>query len=646
MKPENRFRNPQLWIAVALAVLTLSVFLQARSFDFISFDDPEYVAGNAQVKRGLTPSGVLWAFTSYHHHNWHPLTWLSLMIDAQVFGLKPSAFHMTNVLLHVLNVLLLFWVLRRMTQEIWPSAFAAALFAIHPLHVESVAWVSERKDVLSTLFWLLTLLAYVRYVERPGRARYAFVALFLGMGLMTKQMLMTLPFVLLLLDYWPLNRLRSPTPSLQESAPRAEEPEIRKKRPRTRKEAVPASETPSRAGTEPLQRPAPVTALIWEKIPLLILAAAAGVVVLVVQLETGAVKSMVSYSLATRIENAVLAYVLYLFKTVWPVDLVIFYPHPGDSIPAWQVGGAALLLGAITAACIACRSRRYLAVGWLWYLGTLIPVIGLVQVGLQAMADRYTYVPLIGIFILLSWGMRDISLRWPRRKTILGSLSVFVLCVLAVLAWKQVGTWRNSITLFEHAARSTTGNDWALTNLGFNLGQAGRYDEALVHLRDALRINPLNHQANSNVGIILASRGDLDEADAYFRKSLEARPDYMDARKNLALTLLRQNRMDEARTQLQEAIRFAPRDASIRFMLGRLELAGGNDGAAEGSLSEAIRLKSDYAEAYNAMGMVMARKGRFSEAEDNFRKALWHRPDYAEARANLQRIQEALKQTR
>ncbi len=429
-----------LCLSIALAVVTLLIY--SRSFDagFIQFDDPDYVVQNGHVLQGLTPDSVRWAFTTLACANWHPLTWLSLQLDASVYGgSKAGGFHATNAFLHVANTVLLFLILGRMTGAVWQCATVAALFALHPLHVESVAWVSERKDVLSTLFWMLTMAAYVAYVRRPSLARYLLVALALAAGLMAKPMLITLPFVLLLLDYWPLGRWKNgPAPALP---------------------------------SEIADRPLSPGRLLWEKIPLIVVVLASCVVTFVAQRAGRAVGTLETYPLRVRLLNALLAACTYLGQMLLPIDLAVYYPHPGAQISIPLALAAGIVLLAISWL-VLWPGRRfpYLAVGWLWYLGTLTPVIGLVQVGRQAMADRYTYVPSIGCFLILSWGVADLALarRWPRLAP--GALAGVILGVCGALTWVQLGYWHDDFSVWEHTAEVTKSN--ALAQLAAGRGFA------------------------------------------------------------------------------------------------------------------------------------------------------------------------------
>ncbi|MFL5339967.1 MAG: glycosyltransferase family 39 protein [Gemmataceae bacterium] len=405
--------RPALILGLLLVASTLAVFGRCLANEFVNYDDPQYVTDNPHVKEGLTLDGVRWAVTSTDYLNWHPLTWLSLQLDTELFGLEPWGFHLTAILLHAADALLLFLILRQTTGALWPSGFVAALFALHPLHVESVAWVAERKDVLSTLFGLLAIAAYLRYVEQPGWRRYLLVLLAAALSLTAKPMWVTLPGVLLLLDYWPLGRL-------QKSSTRT---------------------------------------VLLEKVPLLALAATAGVLTVFAQHRGGAVESLELFPWDQRVGNAVVSYIRYLGMTVWPEGLAPFYPHPRGNLPVWPDIGAAVLLVTITTVVLALRRRcPYLVVGWFWYLGTLVPMIGLVQVGEQARADRYTYLPLIGIFIIVAFGLSDLlrSRRFPRALLFAAAIAVILAC--ATLTWKQIGYWHDSRALWAHAVAVTADN--------------------------------------------------------------------------------------------------------------------------------------------------------------------------------------------
>ena len=476
-KPSNKYSV--LCICLAIALTTLVVYWQLRDNDFVNFDDPGYISQNEHVKAGLTWEGIVWAFSQSHAFNWHPLTWISHMLDCELYSLNAGGHHFTNLLFHIVNALLLFLLLNRMTKNLWASAFVAAAFALHPLHTESVAWASERKDVLSTFFWILTTWAYVWYVERRGIARYILVMLFFVLGLLSKQMLVTLPFVLLLLDYWPLKRFGF-------------------------------EERSSMRGVRPVVS-VTIRQSILEKVPLFILSVAASIIVFSVQQGTVVMKSILEYSLAYRLANAVVAYTLYIGKMFWPIHLAIIYPHQGDKLPAWQIAGAILLMLCITTAVIyKLRRRPYLGVGWFWYLGTLVPVIGLVQVGNQALADRYTYVPLTGLFIIVAWGMSDMLGRLRYRKVVLSLLGIISLAVLGVLSSRQVRHWRNGITLYEHATKVVANNWLAHNMLGRLFASQGNFEKAIEEYNKALKIEPDNALPNTNLGTALAQQGRLD----------------------------------------------------------------------------------------------------------------------------------------
>ena len=592
---------------------------------FISFDDDDYIADNPVVRRGLTVDGLVWAFASPHVYNWHPLTWLSHMADIQLFGLNAGGHHLVGLLLHTVNALLLFFVLRAMTGALWQSGAVAALFALHPLHVESVAWAAERKDLLSTLFWLITLGFYLRYVKHPGIRRIWPVCLCYAAGLMAKQMAVTLPFLLLLIDYWPLGRL-GPTPPAA-GIPEGEAASIvRPQQP---------EKGPPRAGggdkTIPSLWPR-IAPLIGEKLPLFALAAGASLLIYLIQTQTGIVKSAVEFPFAARLANALVAYVAYLFKTVYPLHLAVFYPHPGTALPLWQAAGAALLLAAITVTVIR-SGKPYLVVGWLWYLGTLVPVIGVVQVGIQGMADRYTYVPLIGIFIMAAWGIADLTVGWRSRNAVLACAAAGGLAALTILSWFQVGTWRNNITLYSHAVGVTAGNYWAEYNLGLALMAGDRDDEALPHFQEAIRLQPGYADAYLNIGVIQAKQGRLADATTNFGRVLELNPAHREALRNLSLALIRQGKAVEAASRLGELRRLKPDDPEVWFLTGVLHRE--NPSAAESAYREAIRLRPEYAEAHNNLGILLARQGRLEAAIGHFRETLRIRPDNPEAQRNL-----------
>jgi protein O-mannosyl-transferase len=551
-----------LAVSVFLLLAVLAVFGQTIGHDFVNFDDDVYVYENPQVNGGLTSAGTAWAITAFHSNNWHPLTWLSHMLDCQLYGLKPGGHHVSNVLLHAASAILLFLALQRLTGAFWPSAWVAAIFALHPLRVESVAWVAERKDVLSGLFFMLTLWFYARYVERPASwGRYSLVLAAFALGLTAKPMLVTLPFVLLLLDYWPLGRF----------GPRREA-KVRLR-------------------------------LVVEKIPLFVLAAASCAVTLAAQRD--AIAPLEQLAVSRRLANAAVVYVAYLGKMFYPADLAVLYPFPNEPPPAWEVAAAVSLLLAISIAVFVVRRNcPYLLFGWLWYLGTLAPVIGVVQVGSQMMADRYTYLPQIGLYVAIAWGAAHLASRELSRQRWLAVVGALAVAGLMGRTWEQTRHWRDSETLWVHTLSCTPSNARAEYNLGHFLAGRGRVNDAIPHFRSALESQPRLAKAHIGLGLALVDREQVDEAVDHFRKALDVLPDSLAAHFGLGNALVRQGQFDEAITQFRAAL--------------------------------AINL--DYAEAHNNLGEVLARRRRVDEAITQFRAALAIKPDYAVARSNLGQV--------
>jgi len=509
-------------IAFLLVVLTVAAYEPIRHNDFINFDDPRYVTENQHIQKPIDIDSIKWAFGEAYANNWHPLTWLSHMFDYQLFALNPLGHHLTSVLFHIFNTLLLFCILKKATGTLWRSFFVAAAFAIHPLHVESAAWVAERKDVLSGFFGLLAIWAYVHYAERPGLTRYLWIAVFLALGLMCKPMLVTLPFVLLLLDYWPLNRLRTSKKSKGYSALR----------------------------------------LTAEKIPLLTLVAASSVITFVVQQSTGAVKTWETFPLSMRIPNALVSYFGYIFKLIYPRSLALLYPHPLVSEPIWQVSLYFVCLVVVSALIIYFgRKQRYLTVGWLWYLGMLVPVIGLVQVGVQSMADRYTYLPAIGIFIMIAWGADALCRKLPWRKIALGATAAVVIAAMLICTRIQLGYWKDSVSLFERTLAVTKNNYAMHNNYGSSLCQQGSYREAIYHLNQCLQIKPHHPNANYNLGLALALTGDVEKGIEHLRHALklDQKSDYTMA--NLAAVLMMREKPED--NDASEALRLAKKACEI-----------------------------------------------------------------------------------
>ncbi|MGD0870984.1 MAG: tetratricopeptide repeat protein [Bryobacteraceae bacterium] len=605
-----------------LFLATFAVYAQVRHFDFVNFDDPEYVTANPHVRTGITAANVAWAFASGEAANWFPLTRLSHMLDCQMFGLRSGWHHLTNVLLHALAVLLLFAFLNRSTGRRWPSAWVALLFALHPLHVESVAWVAERKDSLSAFFGLLALWSYVRYVERPATRRYLLVVLAFALGLMAKPMLVTLPVVMLLVDVWPLGRVTGMGPS------------------------PPGPGVGTSADAARMSACATRNGLLREKIPFFALAAAAAGATYLVQQAGGAVRSSDAFPLVLRLENALVSYIIYIAKMFWPARLAVFYPYPSE-VPAWQAAAAALAIAVISILVArSVRKRPYLAVGWFWYLVTLAPVIGLVQVGAQARADRYTYIPMIGLTIMLAWGAADLLGRVRRAKPAIAALATATCACCAALTWVQAGYWRDSRTLFQHAVDVTDGNYLAHHNLGAALAETpGGLNEAIAHYQAALRIKPGYARAHTDLGSALARLpGRLPDAMAEFRAALAIDPDLAIPHNNLGNALAQAGRWNEAVSEYGAALRIDPDYADARHNLAEAQYNLGfalakTDGRAFEAIAHleaALRLRPDYPEAHNNLGVVLSQApGRLSEAIAHFQAALQLDPDYADAHINL-----------
>jgi Tfp pilus assembly protein PilF len=557
----------ELLICLFLVTVTFAVYWQVRSFTFVNYDDSQYVTENQYVKDGLNYKSIRWAFSSYHAANWHPFTWLSHMLDIQLYGMNPGAHHQTNLIFHIVNALLLFFVFRKMTSNLWQSGFVAALFALHPLHVESVAWVAERKDVLSTFFWMLTMFSYARYAAHPGINRYLPVVGFFILGLMAKPMLVTLPFVLLLLDYWPLRRIQFNPPGDDHISL--------------------------------IKKQSPGRFLIWEKIPLFSLAMASSVVTFMAQKSGGAVGSMELYPLTTRVANALVAYVKYIGKMIWPANLAVFYPY-SESLPGWQIIGAGALLGLITFAAIrSFRQRPWFVVGWMWFIGTLVPVIGLVQVGLQAMADRYTYIPLIGVSIIVAWGLPELLHKWHHKEKLLGLTVIAVLVMLGTTSWMQIRYWKNSLTLFKHALDVTENNYLAHNAFGNALKEEGKSNEAIRHYLKALEIKPDYAMPHYNIGHTLAVQGKLDDAINHFQKAIQIKPDFASAHDNLGYVFMIQGKIKPAIMHYAEALRIKPDDAEVHNRMGLALVSQGQLDNAVIHFQKAVNLKADFVAAQN-----------------------------------------------
>jgi len=660
--PPNLVRS--LVVSLALVAATAAVYSNVRKFESVTFDDPGYVFENPQVLRGLSWNSVSWAFTSTKQSNWHPLTWLSHMADCQLYGPRPGQHgaataagwhHVTSVVLHMAAAVLLFFVLKRMTRAFWASAMVASLFALHPLHVESVAWIAERKDVLSTLLAMLALGAYALYAERPSVWRMTPVVVFLALGLMAKPMLVTLPLVMLLLDYWPLGRIKfkvksekfkvkkccrsPPTLNFQLSTLNCrsgrDAPPGNRDMPAGARDA-PAANRDIAAGALPQRKP---VILLLEKMPLLALAAASSVVTYCVQHSAGSMVFGDAIPLDIRAENVAAAYAGYLGKALWPTHLAVFYPYPRE-VALWYVHAAAL--AAVTVLVVrAARARPYLVVGWLWYLGMLVPVIGLVQVGAQAMADRYTYMPLIGIFIIVVWGAADLLAGVPWRRYVLAPLGGGAIVACAALAWGQVQCWSNSFDLFSHAAEVTKDNALAYFNLGQAMRDMNEPAEAVVFFQEALKAHPDRFPfAHNNLGLAYVELGAFDpakyeDAKKEFLLALADEPNFPEAHNNLGLRYSAAGQHDKAVEEYRQCIKLNPELPQAHYNLGRALAQQGKLDEARRELTEALRWAPYDPDAHDELGRALWRQGNHRAAADSYRRALQLSPDKLQSLNNL-----------
>ena len=576
------------WLALALVVLTVAAYSSVGSLGFVTFDDPQYITDNRHVSGGLTWSGVQWAFTSGHASNWHPLTWISHMLDVELFGLNPGPHHLVNLFFHVINTLLLFMLFQGVTGATVRSAVVAALFALHPLHVESVAWVSERKDVLSTLFFILTLMAYDRYTRDPALRRYIVVFVLLALGLMAKPMLVTVPFVLLLLDVWPLKRFNPASP-----------------------------------------QPGLVLKLVIEKLPLFVLVLASSIITLMVQQEGGAVSSLAQAPLDIRLANVLVSYVVYMGNMVWPTGLAALYPMV-KSIPLWQALGAGVLLVAISSGVLKCLRRfPYLTVGWFWYLGTLVPVIGIVQVGSQAMADRYTYIPLIGLFIMIAWGGYDLLVRNTAKRAPIVIIIAVVVLGLGSATWVQVQYWADSKTLWKRALAVTNNNFRAHVAYGSLLATEDRHKDAAAQFSAAVRIQPNYAEAHSKLGVEFAALGQHDAAVSHYKEALRYRPDLGMANTNMGNALVAEGRAGEALVYFERALQQDQDDPLALNALGSAMDDLGRIDEAIDLYRKALAINPRLSAAYNNLAAALVRKGQYKEALIELDAALDIEPDNA-----------------
>ena len=670
--PELILNDQWLVSGVCLFLLALvwGVFGQTLGHEFVNYDDDFYVYKNPPVIQGLTLQGIVWAFTHFHCSNWHPLTWISHMLDCQFYGLNAGGHHFTNVLLHTASVILLFLGLRRMTGFLWRSAFVAAVFAIHPLHVESVAWVAERKDVLSGLFFMLTLWAYTRYVASgqwlvtrttasdrapgpcpdlvaghdvrsavqndpslrclqirtlpaPRRSRFTFhgsshyglVLVFFALGLMSKPMLVTLPFVLLLLDYWPLGRVTA-------------DPWL------VRGEKTGCLTTLNPQLPDATKRSEGGSTLLLEKLPLFGLAAASCVVTIFAQQD--ALQPFERVSLPLRLGNALISCVAYLQQMFWPAGLAVFYPFAAGSVGGWEVVSSLVLLAGISTGVFILRRRcPYLVAGWLWYLLMLAPAIGILQVGSQARADRYTYLPQIGLYLMLAWGAADLCAGWCHRRLVLGGLSTVMLAALIFRAREQTACWQNSETLWTHTLACTTGNFIAHNNLGSALLKKGRVDEAIAHFQKVLQLKPAGVEAHNNLGNALLQAGRVDEAITELQTALQLNPDSAEAHNNLGNVLLQKGRANDAILHYQRALQLWPDAAEARINLGSALLQTGGVDEAIAQYQRALEIMPDSLEAHINLGSALLQKGHADKAIAHFQKVLQLKPDSVTVLNNL-----------
>jgi tetratricopeptide (TPR) repeat protein len=579
-------------ICVFLIATIVAVYWPVYFYKFLKYDDDLYVTNNLNVHLGLNLKSIHWAFASGYASNWHPVTWLSLMLDYQIFKGWAGGYHLENVFFHILNTLILFYVLMRMTGAVWPSAFVAAVFALHPLHVESVAWIAERKDLLSAFFWLLTMWAYVKYAAGQTRRSaptiwYLAAILFFILGLMSKPMLVTLPFVLLLLDYWPLKRKIT-------------------------------------------------WRLLIEKIPFFILSFASCVITYFVQQRGGATISVEILHLKTRIANALIAYLTYITNMIWPAHLAVLYPHPGDafSVTKAVISGLLLVIASIIFIYLG-RRQRFLTVGWLWYLGTLVPVIGLVQVGVQSMADRYTYIPLTGLFIIIAFGANEFVPKLRYKNFILSCLAAAVLTGWAFTASMQLKYWKDSLVLFEHALNVTENNPFILENYATYLSELGRFDEAVIQSNKFLKLKPNSPQAHNNLGSIFLRTGKFDQAIEQFRLAIKCDPGIAQAYFNLAEALKKKGRPQEAIEYYKQAAKVKPDfvDAYLYLAVTLNEL-GKPDQAIE-YFNKALELDPGNVFVHGHLGMALAEVGKTDEAIKEIRFVLKARPADVEMYRNL-----------
>jgi tetratricopeptide (TPR) repeat protein len=642
-----------LWLGITLLVVVAAVYLGATRNGFVNFDDPMYVTANPHVQQGLTFQAIRWAFTTLEGGFWHPLTWLSIIVDCRIFGLHSGGHHLTALFIHATNSVLVFLVLHKLTGTVWRSFFPAALFGLHPLHVESVAWAAERKDILSTMFGFLALWAYAEYAgsngpsvdSRPAQKRrtklwYAQTLLFLVLGLMSKTMIVTLPMLFLLLDFWPLRRISFPATGFL---------------------GRPESGTPPRSRS--------LSELLLEKTPFFLLSAGLGLVTLIAQHQVHAMGSARLYPFTDRLANAVLSYGTYALQTFWPSGLAVYYPYPKAVAAIPLILSTFFFCAMSVLGLFQIRPRPYLLFGWLWYVLTLLPVIGLVQAGGQSHADRYTYVPLIGFFVILAFLTAEAVSSRPQllRLSVISGVAAVVVC--AALTYRQIGFWKDSETLFEHALQVTHENEFvrnnlgtalvdkertlealvhfeeavrlmpespeARNNLGSALGKLGRYDEAIAQLQQALTLDPASASTECNLADAYSAKGDPTAAVPHYEQALKMKPDDPVIHFNLGLALATTSRFPEAISHYRETVRLEPHNAMARNKLGVTLAMTGRSDEAVAELREAVKTKPDFAEAHCNLGIALVQAGQIPAAVPELEKALQLKPDYAQAHCNL-----------
>jgi len=601
---KKHIRKNGLWrsfgICLILAVVTVGLYWQTHSYKFLHYDDYAYITENPNVRDGFSWQGIKWAFTKSYEAAWFPLTWFSHMLDCELFGTSPAGHHLTNVFIHILNTILLFIVLKYLTGAFWSSAIVAAIFALHPLRVESVAWVAERKDVLCGLFWILTIWAYAWYAKRTSLRRYLTALAAFACGLLCKPMIVTLPFVLLLLDFWPLERL-----DLYKTADRDS------------------------------TKPRPIRQLILEKVPFIALAGVLSVITFFVQQSRGATKA-IEISLPDRAGNAIVSYISYIGKMVWPSGLAIIYPHQGVNLSMLKILSSAVILLAVSAAVLYfSRRKKYLLVGWLWYLGTLVPVIGIIQISVQAMADRFTYIPMIGLYIIMVWTLAELTYKLRWKKNLLIYALVALLAGFSACTWNYLRYWKDSVSVFERALAVTGDNFYASNNYGLALLNAGRAKEAIRHFETANKLHPDEGGLLCNLASALKKVGRGREALPHLQKSLQLNPDSAEMHNNMGNLLAELGKNDEAITHYRKALILDPHFATAHLNFADFLAKQGKIVEAVGHYRKTIDLQPESIIAHGKLGLLLANLNKIDEAVKEFQIVLAHRPNDAEMHRNI-----------